>query len=817
MRKLLSTAVAFGVLASTSLTPMAYADVAANALPTLNSAINADVTTTGSNMNVQIQGGQGGVGTLNWGTYNIGKDASVNYEFSAHNQTALNKVDAAGGLSQIYGKITSSGCAGCGYDATGKVILVNPNGVLFGDGANVNLNSFTVTNMDANFDKDTNKLILTKGANQKDTGIIVEKGATIYGDKNVTFASDNITVYNGSKISTNFGNNVGDTAYGKIKMVTTDGVNFTYYNNGAIKGLENTASSANKMILSVNGELESGNIDLRNYSTNAGSEINLKGANLKAVKAVKGNDGNIWLTASNKVVVEDSNFTTTNLSSDAATRNGGNVQFLAGKKLSVGTSNVNAVGNVDMISQGNDAVIDNTTITSAKDVNVTASKIASIQNKSIVGGKNVTVKGGTRAQVANSAVTAAQDVNIISYGTMAWTEKANITAGKDVNVTANNGYLLLNNSAMKAGNNVNLKSKDTITSAKLSGTTFTGAKDINVESTADSVILTGTSQFVPTTGTLNLKGAKNVEINSTSNLTTAKTNITAGENVFLTSKEGNVNVTDSTKFLAAKKIFIQGAKDVKTTRTVDLNNIQTNIVAGNDVDVTLSNVGNRDNGLNAKAGNNMTVTTAGTLSVSSLISGKDMTINADKVIAGKPYTTVSKLPEDTTSERSYIEVGGEFTSNVTKDNYEVTASGELTNDGKFNKKHHIQYGEDEKILLINKRPVDNKVTDPTLPDADNGDDIDVVNPGETPSDPDVSDPVTPTPTPGDNEDPSNPGNGGNEGGDEGNTPGGDDNTGDEPCPDVPNDDEAQDEEAPELLSGTSVLSFTKTYSEQKRF
>ena len=116
MRKLLSAAVALGVLASTSLTPAALADVAASALPSLNSATNANVTVGNSNnMNIQIQGGQGGVGVLNWNSYNVGKDASVNYEFSAHNQTALNKVSATGGLSQIYGKITSSGCAGCGY------------------------------------------------------------------------------------------------------------------------------------------------------------------------------------------------------------------------------------------------------------------------------------------------------------------------------------------------------------------------------------------------------------------------------------------------------------------------------------------------------------------------------------------------------------------------------------------------------------------------------------------------------------------------------------------------------------------------------
>ena len=123
MKKLLSTTIAVGIFASMGIAPV-FADVTASALPSLNNAINADVTTNGSNMNIQIQGGQGSLGTLHWNDFNVGKDASVNYEFSAHNQTALNKVDATGGISQIYGKITTSGCAGCGYDATGKVILI---------------------------------------------------------------------------------------------------------------------------------------------------------------------------------------------------------------------------------------------------------------------------------------------------------------------------------------------------------------------------------------------------------------------------------------------------------------------------------------------------------------------------------------------------------------------------------------------------------------------------------------------------------------------------------------------------------------------
>ena len=373
-------------------------------------------------------------------------------------------------------------------------------------------------------------------------------------------------------------------------------------------------------------------------------------------------------------------------------------------------------------------------------------------------------------------------------------------AGKDINATASNGYLLLNDSVMNAKNNINLTSKDAITSAKLAGTTFTAGKDVNVTSTSDSILLTSTSQFKPTS-LLNLNGAKNVEINAQDSLTTEKTTIKAGENVFLTSAKGDVNVKDSTKFLAAKKIYIQGANDVKTTGTVDMNNIQTNIIAGRNVDVNLANVGNRNNGLVAKAGQDMKVTTAGTLSVSSLISGKDMTINANKVIAGLPYTTEQKLPGDA-SERSYIEVGGEFTSNVANDNYVITQSGDRTDDGKYNQRHHIQYGSQEKILLVNKRPVDNKVTDPNMPGVDNGDDVDVINPGETPADPNPTPTPTPTPTPDPNPEPNpnpnpNPGDG-------------------EECPDTPNDDVIEDEDAPELLSTKDLLNYSAGTSKQRR-
>ncbi len=754
MKKLLSTAVAAGLLASTSIMPVAYADVSANALPVLNNATNAEVTTSGSKMNIQIQGGQGGVSVANWKTYNVGKDAHVNYEFTAHNQTSINKVAASGGLSQIYGKITDSGCYGCGYAGSGKIILMNPNGVLFGDGANVNVNSFTVSTMDGNFNKDKNIMEFTKGANQKDFGIVVQDGAKIYGDKNVAFASNNITVYNGSKISTSVIPNVGDTSYGKVKLVTSDGVNFEYYNNGAIKNIKDLKTSSDKMLISVNGDIKSGNIDMRNYSDNANSEINLLGATLKATKAVKGNDGNIWLTSMNKIVDEGSKIETVN-ATGAENVDGGNVRFLAGKKVSVGTNDIDAVGKVEFISQGHDVVVDKSTVDAAKDVTLNANRYASIQNNSVVNGQNVNVIGGQRGQVSNSKVTAVNDINITANGDLAWTDKANLNAGNDINVTATNGYLLLNDSVMTAKNNINLKSKDTISNDNVTGSTFNADKNVALESTAESIILTDKTPFKPK-GILDLKAAKNVEINYANDLVSEKTKMDAGKDIYLTSKNGNVTVKPTTQFVSAEHIYIQGAKDVKTSGTVDMNNLQTNIKAGNDIDVTLKNVGKYENGLVAEGGRNVKITTPGTLSVSRLVSGNDMEINANKVIAGLPYTKERKLPGDPNTERSYIEVGGEnFTSNVATDNYDVTESGDLTNDGKYNQRHHIEYGTEEKILLVHKRPVNNHETDPNLPDNDNGDEVDVVKPGHTPVNPDPTtpDPVNPDPT---NPDPTNP-------------------------------------------------------------
>lgn len=75
---------------------------------------------------------------VNWGTFNIGSAASVKFAQPNANSAVLNRVAGTGGMSQISGNLT----------ANGQVFLINPNGILFGNGARVNVNTLVASSLD---------------------------------------------------------------------------------------------------------------------------------------------------------------------------------------------------------------------------------------------------------------------------------------------------------------------------------------------------------------------------------------------------------------------------------------------------------------------------------------------------------------------------------------------------------------------------------------------------------------------------------------------------------------------------------------------
>ena len=72
---------------------------------------------------------------IDWQSFNINAGKTVQFVQPSATAAVLNRVPASAGLSEIYGTLT----------ANGMVLLMNPNGVLFGAGSNINVGSLIAT------------------------------------------------------------------------------------------------------------------------------------------------------------------------------------------------------------------------------------------------------------------------------------------------------------------------------------------------------------------------------------------------------------------------------------------------------------------------------------------------------------------------------------------------------------------------------------------------------------------------------------------------------------------------------------------------
>ncbi|MCC7005564.1 MAG: filamentous hemagglutinin N-terminal domain-containing protein [Ottowia sp.] len=135
-----------GLLVSTSLSMSAYAPAlplpASGALPSggVVSSGNGVISSSGTQMNV-TQSSQKLV--INWNSFDIGSNAAVNFNQPNAQAVALNRINSTS-PSQIYGRLT----------ANGQLFFINPNGVVFGPGSQVNAAALIVSThnlSDANF------------------------------------------------------------------------------------------------------------------------------------------------------------------------------------------------------------------------------------------------------------------------------------------------------------------------------------------------------------------------------------------------------------------------------------------------------------------------------------------------------------------------------------------------------------------------------------------------------------------------------------------------------------------------------------------
>jgi filamentous hemagglutinin family protein len=113
----------------------AFAAPPAGELPTGGQVARgtAQITQNGSRMDINQSTNRA---VINWQTFNVGSSAQVNFNQPGSSSATLNRV-LSSDPSQIFGKITASG----------GVFLLNPNGIVFGRGASVNVGALTASTM----------------------------------------------------------------------------------------------------------------------------------------------------------------------------------------------------------------------------------------------------------------------------------------------------------------------------------------------------------------------------------------------------------------------------------------------------------------------------------------------------------------------------------------------------------------------------------------------------------------------------------------------------------------------------------------------
>ncbi|MDH2925542.1 hypothetical protein A4A71_09540 [Nicoletella semolina] len=125
--------------------------------------------------------------SIDWDSFDIGKNNSVEFKQPSDTAVAYNRVHS-GNASEIQGKLS----------ANGRVFLSNPNGVIFGKDAQVNVGALLATTKELtsieNLKEDNLKFNRVKHTNVKMEGKIVNNGKITVNGKNgfVVLVGDNV-------------------------------------------------------------------------------------------------------------------------------------------------------------------------------------------------------------------------------------------------------------------------------------------------------------------------------------------------------------------------------------------------------------------------------------------------------------------------------------------------------------------------------------------------------------------------------------------------------------------------------------------------
>ncbi len=162
---------------------------------------SADINSTATKMTINQSTDQL---IINWNTFNIGKDAQVQFIQPSVDSSALNRVLSVG-ASNIFGQLTSNG----------KVFLINPNGILFGPSSSVDVGTLIATTanisdsnfLNKNYTFTAEKLSELVNQGQIKGGSIALIGPSIRNEGYLIASLGDVVLASSDKVSLSFGPN----------------------------------------------------------------------------------------------------------------------------------------------------------------------------------------------------------------------------------------------------------------------------------------------------------------------------------------------------------------------------------------------------------------------------------------------------------------------------------------------------------------------------------------------------------------------------------------------------------------------------------
>ncbi len=325
---------------------------------------NAVLSVEGKNLTVHQSSDRA---VIDYQSFNVAADERVQFIQPDANSATLNRV-IGNDLSDIAGRI----------DANGQVFLINPNGVLFGEGAQVDVGGLVVSTLDA-----TNDAFMSGESMLQGDGGVIENRGTIDAEGNVVF------------IGAELQNSGTITADGQIALHSGHGVLMTV-EGSSIPVLLEEGGFGGRVVNSGHLQAPSVSLSASGQGMVGGLDVTLQNTGVVRAVTATGEGGVVTLAADADV----GNSGMIDVSADSALTDG------AGGSFEVRSRNVNQTGVIlaEGAGSGHGGAVD----------------VTAAQNIALHSGSNIRADGGIGGDGG--------EVNIIAKNATRFTGDAMISA-----------------------------------------------------------------------------------------------------------------------------------------------------------------------------------------------------------------------------------------------------------------------------------------------------------------------------------------------------------------------------------------------------